>query len=369
MEVFMKNVSFSTIYENKKPLLRASNSAFPFLCELPDGRILAAHQMGQAFESVDGATFISESSDGGKSWSEPRRAFTPTERPTSECAKITRIPDGRLVALGYRFFRDDPELALGNPETGGLLDDEIFFSISEDQGKTWGVPKAINCAWGNHAEASAPITVLQDGSWATPICGFSNWEGKAVGRNCGRLLRTYDGGKTWNDDAICVEFPGDNVSCFEQRMCQMENGTIAVISWNEDFVTGELYNNHVTFSHDGGKTFSAPVDTGIKGQAASILALDGTRVLTLHSLRRDTDRPGVYACIADLSDDKFTILEKEIVWEPDTPIVRSKHAANIFAFLKFGQPGAIRLSDGGVLMSHWYYEDGMYKTGATRIVL
>jgi len=364
------NVIFSTlIYENPKPLLRASNSAFPFLCELPDGRILAAHQMGQAFESVDGASFLSESTDGGKTWSTPRRCFQPTERPMSECAKASRLPDGRLIALGYRFFRDDPELPLANPETGGLLDCEVFFSISADEGATWNEPRSIPCAWGNHVEASAPITVLQDGSWATPITGFCQWDGTHTARNCGRLLRSYDEGKTWNDDVVCMEFPGDTVTCFEQRMCQLKNGTIIDIGWNEDLVTGKRYNNHITFSHDGGKTFSAPVDTGVDGQTASILALEDNRVLTLHSLRRDTDRPGIYACLADVSGDTFHILEKTLVWEPNTPIVRSKNAAEIFGFLKFGQPGAIRLADGDVLMSHWFCEEGMYKTGSTRISL
>ena len=43
--------------------------------------------------------------------------------------------------------------------------------------------------------------------------------------------------------------------------------------------------------------------------------------------------------------------------------------AEIFSFLKFGQPGAILLSDGDVLMSHWYADQGQYKTVATRISL
>ncbi len=365
----MEAISSSVIYENPKPMLRASNAAFPFLCQLQDGRILSMQQIGQAFESVDGASFLTESRDGGNTWSAPWRAFRPAVRPMSECAKATLLPDGRLIALGYGFFRDDPELTIGNPETGGLLDDVIFFSLSEDGGKTWSDPKAVDCAWGNHVEASAPITVLQDGSWATPITGFAKWDGKPAARNCGRLLRSFDQGKTWNDDAVCMAFPGDQVTCFEQRLCQLEDGTMIVIGWNEDMVTGERYHNHVTFSHDGGKTFSDPVDTGIGGQASFIMALEGSRVLTLHSIRRDTDRPGIYACIADVSEDGFRVLEQELVWEPDCPVYKNKHVAEIFAFLKFGQPGAIRLADGDILMSHWFCQEGMYKTCATRIRL
>ena len=43
--------------------------------------------------------------------------------------------------------------------------------------------------------------------------------------------------------------------------------------------------------------------------------------------------------------------------------------AEIFSFLKFGQPGAILLKNGNAMMSHWYAEDGQYKTIATEIEL
>jgi len=43
--------------------------------------------------------------------------------------------------------------------------------------------------------------------------------------------------------------------------------------------------------------------------------------------------------------------------------------AEIFSFLKFGQPGAILLKDGDAMMTHWYAQEGQYKTVATRISL
>lgn len=367
----MKTVASHMIYENPLPQLRAINSAFPYLCQLADGRILASHQMGQAFESVDGTSFISESTDGGATWSKPWQMYDKSSEtvPLNDNCKLMRLNDGRLVALGYQFFREDPELPLGNPKTGGLLEDEVYFSISQDDGRTWSARQSIPCAWGGHVEASAPLTLLHDGSWATPITGFLKWDGTLAGRNCGRLLRTYDEGKTWNDDTVCSAFPGDTVTCYEQRMCQLSDGTLVVISWNEDMKTGQRLPNHITFSHDNGKSFSAPVSTGVGGQASFVMALEGSRVLTLHAVRRDTDRPGIYACIADVSGDSWKLEEMECVWEPNVPMVKNTKVAEIFSFLKFGQPGAIRLADGDILMSHWLCEDGMYKTCATRIQL
>ena len=48
-------------------------------------------------------------------------------------------------------------------------------------------------------------------------------------RRCGRLLRTDDGGRTWNDDAVCMDFPSGDVTCYEQRLCQLASGTIVCI--------------------------------------------------------------------------------------------------------------------------------------------
>lgn len=142
-----------------------------------------------------------------------------TDTPITDYGKLTLMPDGRLAAFGYAFERTDPTLPLGNPKTGGLLDDFIFFATSEDGGKSFSKPKRIDSAWGGHVEASAPLLALSDGTLISPICGFNDWEGNPHGKNCGRALISRDGGESFSDCAICMEFDGDTVTCFEQRMC------------------------------------------------------------------------------------------------------------------------------------------------------
>jgi len=367
----MKILDSTIIYENPLPQLRSRQSAFPFLCECSDGTLLAVHVIGEAFESVDGTSYISRSHDGGKTWSAPVAMFdkSAAARPFSDCCKVTALPDGRLVGVGYAYYRDDPELPLGNPVTGGLLDDFVFWVCSEDNGKTWSPMQTIDCAWGPHVEASAPLTVLKNGSWITPITGFPQWDGTMTGPMCGRALRTDDGGKTWNDDAVCMEFAGQAVTCYEQRLCALDSGTLVCIGWNEDTVSGQRLNNHYTFSTDNGKTWSAPIPTGIQGQASSVCALGGEKLLALHAVRRDTDRPGIYGYVIDFSDKTWKIVDEALVWAPAVPMTKDTKMAEIFSFLKFGQPGAIVCRDGSVMMSHWFAQDGQYKTVATKIQL
>jgi len=367
----MKVKSSSIIYENPLPQLRSIQSTFPFLFELPTGRIGAVSVLGEAFESVNGRSHICFSDDGAKTFSRPIPMFDHEDREgrLTDYAKATSLPDGRILAIGYAYLRDDPTLPIGNPENGGVLDDFVFWSISEDGGKSFSKMKKIDCAWGPHVEASAPVTLLRDGSWITPITGFPDWEGNMHGKLCGRALRSYDEGRSWHDDVISMDFGDTPITCYEQRMCQTDSGAIISIGWNENLETGERLTNHYTYSLDNGKTFSEPISTGILGQASSVLALGGERLLALHAVRRDTDRPGIYGYVIDFSERSWNIIDSAIIWEPKTPLKKDERMAEIFSFLKFGQPGAILLSDGDVLMSHWYAESGEYKTVATRISL
>ena len=367
----MKVSDFNFIYENPIPQLKSRQSMFPCLFKLPSGRLGAVHVIGEAFESADQVCYVSFSDDGGKTWSAPKEMYDKInlKKPFSNSSKAVCLPDGRLISVGYGFYRGDSEKPIGNPETGGLLDDIVFYSISEDEGETWSAPCEIKCAWGPHVEASAPLIHLQSGALATPITGFPDWDGNMTAPHCGRLLRSDDGGKTWSDDVVCMEFKDKKVTCYEQRICQTDSGAIVCIGWNEDVETGERLHNHYTYSLDDGKTWSDPESTGVMGQASFVCAMGGEKILAIHSVRRDTDRPGIYGYIIDFSERKWKVIDECVLWEPDFQIKRDKSMAEIFAFLKFGQPSAIMLNDGEALMTFWYAEQGQYKTVAAKIEL
>lgn len=364
----MKKTETSIIYENPMPQLRSRQAVFPYLCKISDKKIAAVFVIGEAFESADQTSYISFSEDGGKTWTEPLKMIDKTDipRPYSDCCKAVKLPDGSLMAIGYGFCRENADLPLGNAETGGLIDDFVFVLTSQDEGKTWTKPREIKCAWGPHVEASAPITVLENGTLITPITGFPDWDGVMHGEQCGRALRSDDGGKTWQDDAICMQFD-ENVTCYEQRFCQLESGVIVNIGWNENVDTGERLPNHYTYSVDNGKTWTKPESTGILGQASSVCAIGGEKLLALHAIRRDTDRPGIYGYIVDFSEKKWNILSSDVLWEPNVPVVKDDKMAEIFAYLKFGQPSAIMLDKNIILMTHWYCEQGQYKVALTEI--
>lgn len=63
----------------------------------------------------------------------------------------------------------------------------------------------------------------------------------------------------------------------------------------------------------------------------------------------------------NLADGKWNIEDQTLVWEPQSPLVKDGNMADIFAYLKFGQPSATVLKNGNILIVFWYCENGQYK--------
>lgn len=359
----IKVIEEGLIFDNPLPQLRSRHGYFPNLTMLDNGEIIAAFVMGEAFESVDLTTMLAKSVDGGRTWeiSGPILDKSEYKVPVSDMLKITDTGNGRLIAAGYCFPRPDSDLPIGNPQTGGLLDNKVIFAESSDFGDTWSEAKIIKTSFNEPVEASAPITVLRNGWLATPITNFPKWNGTYEQAPCGKLLISTDHGKSWRDDSITMSFSEGAVTVYEQRMCQLEDGKIVVVAWNEDMISGKRLPNHFVISEDSGLTFSKPKSTGVMGQTSSVLSLGNNKILALHSIRRDTDRPGIYAYIVDLSKGEWDILYQERVWEPKQALNASGKMADIFSHLKFGQPSAIHIGENQYLMVNWVIEEGQGK--------
>jgi len=367
----LEKISESIIYDNPMPILRSRHSCFPYSCERDDGTLLATHVIGEAFESVDGSVYISESADKGLTFSEPRPmqdkgAYDP---PLTESLKMTNLGDGHLYLFGYAILRENPDLPISNGKTGGVLPSKVCWCESFDHGRTFSRLSFVDSAWGPHTEASAPVTRLENGDLVSPIGPFPQWDGTFTGPVCSRLMRSRDGGRTWEDGTVIMSL-GENVTMYEQRLTVLEKSRdLVVIAWNENMVTGERLNNHFALSHDQGHTFEGPFDTGVHAQSSSVCAIGGDRLVSFHAARRDTDDPRVFANIVNLAGGKWDIEHSEVVWRPDLPIQYDNKMADVFNMLKFGQPGGVLLRDGTLLFTQWIIDQNQGKTMCMRFRL
>ncbi|SEQ45519.1 BNR repeat-like domain-containing protein [Virgibacillus subterraneus] len=356
----IKVIEEGFVFDNPLPQLRSRHAYFPSLTMMDDGSIMATYVMGEAFESVDLTTMLVRSTDVGKSWKVlgPLLDKSKLEVQVSDTLKIGKVNGDRLVAVGYCFPRENAELPVANSETGGVLEDYIIFLESNDYGHSWERVEKLDTSFSEPVEASAPVSVLKNGRMAMPIANFPKWNGVFDDRPCGRLMVSDDCGKTWGDDAVTMRFKESSILVYEQRMCQLADGTIIVIAWNEDMQSGKTLPNHFSISTDNGTSFSQPRSTGIMGQTANLVHIDKNLIMAFHCIRKDTDKPGIYAYMVDLSKGEWNILFEEVVWEPKMPLKSSHTMAEVFSSLKFGQPSAIPIGNNEYIMVNWVIEEG-----------
>jgi len=368
VSVKLIKLSESYIYDNPMPVLRSRHSCFAYVCEQDDGSLIATHSIGEAFESVDCAVYISKSEDKGSTFSKPKPVLDKSniKRPFTESMKMTNLGNGHLFMFGYLFYRDDPDLPISNNKTGGALPGGVMCCESFDYGESFSDFRLINCVWDGYAEASAPVTKLSNGDLVSPIGLFPKWDGSFAGAMCSRLMRSKDNGKNWDDSTVIMGL-GDDVGMYEQRLTVLQkSGAVVVIAWNENLRTGERLNNHYAISYDNGYTFEGPFDTGMRAQSSSLCAIGGDRLIAFHAVRKDTDDPRVVANVVNLESGRWEIESSETVWRPASPIKTDEKMAETFNMLKFGQPGGILLSDGTIVLALWIIEQNQGKTMCMR---
>ena len=80
--------------------------------------------------------------------------------------------------------------------------------------------------------------------------------------------------------------------------CELED-------WNSAGGSGSGEGGESGEGEDDGKTYPMPapvIDTVLDDRDAGVICLGGEKLLALHAVRRDTDRPGIYGYVVDFSD-------------------------------------------------------------------
>jgi len=354
-------IDHHTIYDNPIPLNRSRHGYFPGLEKLPSGELIAMYPIGEAFESPNQQLFVSRSKDNGCTWSTPQ-LLHPKLKKAMISMKPTLLRDGLLVAVGYTFQHVDPE-HLVNTTTGGLAPGKNLVSFSTDNGNTWTLPRAIRLSHPEVLETSGPAIQLQSGDLLSIATPMGMWDGTKPSGHVGIVLRSKNGGKTWNDKTLYFNHP--SMSPFEARLCQMEDGRIVAIVWALDEKTGKCHNNHIAISHDDGKTWSQPIDIGVFAQASNLIALKGNKILSIHA-QRESSPTGVFVRVVDLSNDQWKTLAEASVWDR-AAAVKVTGFGDMGTNLKFGQPSLLALGGGEYLAYHWAIENGQGRILSHRI--
>jgi len=369
--MFFEKLSEYSVYENPQPVLRSRCALFPGMVRLPSGELIAMFQIGEAFEAVNCRTHISRSLDSGQSWRLQGELFDMArlglDFPVSDSLKPLLLRDGTLLATGYWFHRNDPERPIGNPETGGVLPAEAVACTSQDGGQTWTLPKVISHPFSEPVELSGPCVETGSGDVIGVGALFKAWDGHHNNNQKDVLFRSRDKGKSWDTGGRFFKTPGKHIVPFESRLIEMQPGRLVALVWAYDMLHDKSLPNMVTVSHDDGKTWSPPMDTGVMGQASNLMWLGGDRLLAIHA-QREQDI-GLYLRLVDFKNDEWKSKEEGVIWgdckSGENPVNFIDHCQA----LKFGQPALLSLGNGELLAYHWCVEDMLYKIKAHRLRL
>jgi sialidase-1 len=369
--MFLEKLDENFIYENPKPVLRSRQAKFPGLVRLPSGELLAFFELGEAFESVDSRTVISRSPDAGRTWQWQGELYEEAQLglpfKCSETLKPLCLRDGTLLATGYRFQRRDPEQTIANPETGGVLPADDVICFSQNEGRTWTLPRVIDHGFPEPIELSGPCIETASGDLLGTGATFKCWDGSNPTGSVGIVFRSRDKGQTWDTSGRFFETPGKNVVPFESRLIEMQPGRLVAISWAYDLATSRNLPNQISVSRDNGDTWAAPLDTQLMGQASNLLWLGGEELLSIHAHREG--ETGLYVRRIDFTDDVWKVKDETVIWGRGNSGANPRDLTNHFWTLKFGQPSLLRLSEEEFLAYHWCVEDAAYKIKAHRLKL
>lgn len=339
---------FTTQFRN--PAFRCG--LFPGALRLPDGSLLVLFVAGDAFESSDQHIEQARSFDNGRTWQLEGPLYDhsrlPFDIPFSDCAKPALLADGTLMALGYGFLRDRPDMDLSSyaEKFGHFPQVRNFLLFSSDQGKSWSRPAFLAHSYPG-LETSGPPLKLDNGE----VLFFGPPFGTRPGEQVGLCFAGTPRGSEFRQ--ISTFWEKGDIAPWEVRSCQLESGRIMLIIWAYDLKKQQHLNNHIVYSDDRGRSWSAPIDLGLPGQAANLLPLNQGEFLVIQT-RREGSECGLFLSRFQLDvSGKPTFLEGDFLMRAGDLASAQGNIEKQFSSLKFGQPSMIPLGKSEYLVIYW----------------
>ena len=339
-----------------------SCSRFPGVTRLPSGKLVAIYDDGIDPDSPLHEMRIATSTDDGATWQDGGVMYVQADlglphRFTENCKPVA-VGGDELVSVGLGFMRDRPDLGLADyaMQFGHFPLSKNTFSRSTDGGATWSLPTFIAHAYDTALELSGPPM------WCAPektLLAFGPPFVLQGHPQRGVCLASEDGGATWREQGCFFASP--HIAPWEVRAIRIATGRIWLVMWSYDLEAKCHLPNHVTYSDDLGRTWSAPMDTGVRGQAANLFELDGG--LHLLYTRREGDDPGIFAAPLTLAADGKSVAagESTAFWRVPGMATPDGRIEKQFRNLKFGQPSMTKLTRPGEwLLMYWSCEEGQY---------
>ena len=286
--------------------------AFPDVCRLADGRLMAVFYAGYDHVSLPtpkwprgGRVDFALSSDEGRTWTKARVLYDGPD--DDRDPSIVQLPSGRLLC-NFFSLRRKPGRAGAAGEWDGL---GTRLVESGDRGRTWSKPRLVSADY----YCSSPARILPDGRL---MLGLYRQEGEKA---WGAVTTSGDDGTTWGP---VVDIPNGGWRLdAETDVITLADGRILAVEREPATSMGS------SISADGGRTWSVSQPLGFPGHCPYLLRTSKGVIILAHRLPGTSlhysfddgrtwsenvsvdDRIGAYPSMAELRDGTVLVVYYE----------------------------------------------------------
>ena len=344
----------------------------PGITPLSDGSLIACQHVGEGLGTADNHIEVLRSTDGAVTWMNEGSIHSggpPEDGWSYRGPHISEVPDGRLVMTATRFETRGEKLF--DPESEVLQRPEMLLFWSEDAGHTWSAPQVVpvdlppeKYTW----NGAGVLLQLAPDRWMYPL---ETWKPEGYAgppdQKAAAVFST-DQGRTWGAFTVVADDPSGVLLWWDQMCTLLPDGRIYTMLWTHRYGTSGDLPNHWTVSEDGGRTWSGPRSTNLRGQVCAPIALADGRVAAIYNFRHEPQ--GIRVALSE-DLEAFDVMGEVVVFdagaeatlgEPETDNFLAEHMQ-----IAFGKPGGIRLADGDLMTYFWCTVGGVTHTRWARL--
>lgn len=364
------------VVNRAEPGGRRAVAAFPSVTVLGD-RLLATYRIGSTKDSADETIEVRTSTDGGRTWSEPRQPFECTwqgKNGSVRVAYVTPLSEQRLICAAMWIDRQaHPGKPLFNEQTEGCLPMTILLSDSADGGESWSDWRLLPLpAELGPPSLTNPLLRLPDGKLAVSIETNKHYDDPSPWYQRVVYAFSDDDGRTWGEPVTVSQDPTARIFYWDQRAGVLPDGRIVTYSWTFDRETQRYLNVHRQLSSDGGMTWTPPEDLGFADQPSHPAILPDGRVVLAWVDRFGTR--SIRARAADAVDAPFRAESEVVLFEQEASDAGAsdQNTGQLLVEManwNYGLPFAIALPDGDALVVHYQGTSDAMDIRWTRLTL
>lgn len=244
------------------------------------------------------------------------------------------------------------------------IDSHPMLARSLDGGAAWRVQGPVDAARPEilpkpipaPLELSTGLSAADNGTYLLTCSTWKDWAGNCPLGHKVLLAFSANLGRDWTGTVDIFSDSSGRFGYWERRVIPVAGEKMLATCWAHDWCSEKDLPNHFALSHNRGRIWTVPAPAPIMGQTGCPTWLGNDTILFAYNHRR---KPvGVRAQIVRVNQGLWQTLHDGEIWSPEnkTSGTIRKDEYGVTGF-QFGDPSAIRLAGGDIMVVYWCVEE------------